>query len=164
MNSHRVYSYRSSGNPLGMIVALLITAGILYLLFMAVGLALKLLLYAAPVLFIATLIINYRLVTDYFSGLVGSFRRHWPSGLFRLALTLLAFPIVIAWLFFKALLFKKMAQRTADSAYRPAGYSPESEQVDYEELETRPLDAPEKLQADKQPRQEDNRYDQLFDR
>ena len=164
MNSHRVYSYRSSGNPLGMIIALLITAGILYLLFMAVGLALKLLLYAAPVLFIATLIINHRVLTDYFYGLVESFRRHWPSGLFRLALTLLAFPVVIAWLFFKALLFKKMAQRTADSAYRSAKYSSDSEQVDYEELETRPLDAPEKLQADRQPRQDDNRYDQLFDR
>ncbi len=164
MNSNRVFSYRSSGNPLGMIIALLITAGIIYLLFMAVGLAIKLLLYAAPVLFIATLVINYRVVLDYFQGLVQSFRRHWPSGLFRLALTLLAFPIVIAWLFFKALLFKKMAQTANSDPYRSGSYSRESEQVDYEELETRTLDTSEKLQADTQPRQDDNRYDQLFDR
>jgi len=164
MNSHRVYSYRSSGNPLGMIIALLITAGIIYLLFVAVGLALKLLLYAAPVLFVATLIINYRVILDYAYGLVESFRRNWLSGLFRLALSLLAFPIVIAWLFFKALLFKKMKQQASNGPYRQSRYTAESEQVDYEELETRTLDVPEKLQPDRQSRQEDNRYDQLFDR
>lgn len=147
-----------------MIIALLITAGIIYLLFMAVGLAFKLLLYAAPVLFVATLIINYRVVVDYFNGLVESFRRHWFSGLFRLSISLLAFPIVIAWLFFKALLFKKMAQKVNNGPHRRAPFSQDSEQVDYEELETRPLSIPEKQPADSQPRQDDNRYDQLFDR
>lgn len=164
MNSRRAFSYRSSGNPLGMIIALLITAGIIYLLFVAIGLAFKLLIYAAPLLFVATLIINYHVVLDYFNGLVESFRRHWPSGLFRLVISLLAFPIVIAWLFFKALLFKKMAQKVNKDPYRSATYSQDSEQVDYEELETRTLSAPEKQPADNQARQDDNRYDQFFDR
>ena len=58
----------NSNNPFGSVLSLLIFVGVLVLLFFMVTSFVKLLYLVAPVLLIATLLINYRLVADYVLG------------------------------------------------------------------------------------------------
>ncbi len=73
-----------------------------------------LLRWVAPVLFILTLLINYRVVLDYGKWLYNLLLERPLSGLLYILLTFVGFPFVVGFLFFKALgvrYMKKVGQQ-----------------------------------------------------
>lgn len=148
-------------------------AGILGLV--AAYYSLKLLWWAAPFLFVLTLLINWRVVADAGKALVNLFRTRPAAGLIAAVLSVVAFPILALFLFLSAVGTRRagapqpggFGRRAADN--RKAA-SLEGEFIDFEEIESRPktpvsreepLEPPQ--QAEKQgPQKPGNPYDELF--
>ena len=63
----------------------------------------KLLSFIAPVILIAALVINYRVVLGYLRWLGESFQRNPIFGVVAIALSFLAFPLVAVFLLFRAM-------------------------------------------------------------
>ncbi len=169
MNQQKSFSFNSGGNPLGTIVGLALLIGVLYLLFKLAAFAFRILWYAAPFLLIATLIINRKVVIDYIRLISGLFKRNTLWGGAAIAFTVIAFPLVSLYLFGKAMMIKRAQEAgeyvdnnpgadTGRSSYR------ESDLVDYEELESRPLDLPAPQRPTPPPPDggSDGKYDDLF--
>lgn len=104
-------SFRTGGNsnnPFGSIMSLLIFVGILVFLFFVVTSFVKLLYLVAPVLLIATLLINYRVVADYVTGVMETFRTDILFGVVKVLFSFFCYPFVIGWLFAKAMFYRKV--------------------------------------------------------
>lgn len=72
-----------------------------------------LLMWLAPVLLVATLIIDYKVVLNYGKWIIAKFSRSPLSGVTWSLITVFGFPIVIAFLLFKAITQKKLAEQNA---------------------------------------------------
>lgn len=163
MEQRKMYTFNTGGNPMGTIVGLLLFLGVLYLLFRLASFVLKILWWVSPLLLIATLIINRKVVLDYVQMIGGLFKRNPVSGGITLGLTIIGFPLVTLYLFGKAMLIKKAEEMKAQAP--GSGGSPaysESDLVDYEELESKPLDLPAP-QRPSRAKEEDGKYDELFE-
>jgi ABC-type multidrug transport system fused ATPase/permease subunit len=173
MDQQKSFSFNSGGNPLGTIVGLALLIGVFYLLFRLTAFIFRILWIASPFLLIATLIINRKVVTDYIRLISSLFKRSPLWGGAGIAFTVIAFPLVSVYLFGKAMMIKraKEAQEYVDNntyseadtgraAYR------DSDLVDYEELESRPLDLPAPQRPSPPPPSDgggnDSKYDDLF--
>jgi Na+-transporting methylmalonyl-CoA/oxaloacetate decarboxylase gamma subunit len=140
-----LYTIRSGNGLIGLLGVVLFFVALYYVLkfsFIA-------LYYAAPVLLIITLLINYRVVTDYISNLWTRMVQNPVAGVFNIVLSVLGAPVVILFLFGKALLFRQISQfqsqfqqqynqnftppSTSSSAKRPLKGSDDF--VEYEEVE-----------------------------
>ena len=105
------YSFRNNSNPknpFGSVMSLLIFAGVLVLLFFLVTGFVKLLYLVAPILLIATLLINYRVVTEYATGVIQTFQTDVVFGIVKVLFSFLCYPFVIGWLFAKAMFYRKV--------------------------------------------------------
>lgn len=164
-------------NPFGSIVSLLIFFGILVAMYFLIGGVFKLLYLIAPVLLIATLVINYRIVADYAIDVFETFRTNVLWGVVKVAFTILCYPLVIGWLFAKSLIYRKVdkmkqnfeAQMNANNQNLGAQPSTSADFADFEELSSEMLNKnqPKKqepiiieLPKPKEKRQDD--YDQFF--
>ncbi len=164
-------------NPFGSIINLLIFFGILLAMYFLIGGVFKLLYLIAPVLLIATLIINYRIVADYAIDVFETFRTDILWGVVKVAFTVLCYPMVIGWLFAKSLIYRKVGkmkenfEAQMNAANPNLGIKPTSSTdfADFEELSSEMLNknAPKKeepiiieLPKPKEKRQDD--YDQFF--
>lgn len=98
----------SPKSPFGSIINLLIFFGVLVLMYIFIGGLFKLLYLAAPVLLVATLVINYRIVADYAIDVFETFRTDVLWGVVKVAFTVLCYPFVIGWLFAKSLIYRKV--------------------------------------------------------
>ena len=164
-------------NPFGSIINLLIFFGILVGMYFLIGGVFKLLYLIAPVLLIATLIINYRIVADYAIGVFETFRTDILWGVVKVIFTVLCYPMVIGWLFAKSLIYRKVdkmkenfdAQMNAANQNLGAKPAASTDFADFEELSSEMLNknAPKKeepiiieLPKPKEKRQDD--YDQFF--
>jgi predicted membrane protein len=150
-------SFRVGGNPnnpFGSIINLLIFLAILAGAYFLIGGALKLLYLAAPVLLIATLVINYRIVADYAIDVFETFRTDILWGAVKVAFTILCYPLVIGWLFAKSLIYRKVGKlkqqfeeqvkaTNPNFGAQTSGHDPEF--ADFEELSS------DKLDLDKKP-------------
>ena len=99
MSSNRIYTFEKT-NPFVLIV---IFAVVILGLFMIARGILKLLTFVAPVLLIAAVLINYRVVMGYVKWLVGTLRRNPLFGILAIIFSIIGFPIVSAFLLLKAL-------------------------------------------------------------
>ncbi len=113
--------------------------------------------WAAPILLIATLIMDYRIVLNYGKWILKLFKTNVLGGIAASVLTVLGFPIVSLLLFGRAMLERKTRQmREAYEAERNPAYT------DYEvieEHETLELPHLEKRILE----QDEDEYEQLFD-
>ncbi len=156
MAIYREFKVGNQGGPFGFLVPLLI----LVIFFTAIYLIAKgmfwLLSYAAPVLFIITLILNYRVVTGYFQWIWTLLTHQLPVGLIMVLVTFFGYPFVAGYLFFKAL-----ALRTVKKTFEKAREK-ENIYTDYEEV----TEDTSFLELPKQVKQEDvrrtNTYDEVF--
>ena len=98
----------SPNNPFGSLLGLLLTVGVLVLLFFAASVFVKLLYFVAPLLLIATLLINYKVVADYALDVVGTFKTDLLWGVLKVAFAVIGYPFIIGWLFAKALFYRKI--------------------------------------------------------
>lgn len=128
---------RGNGRPavnwIGIIIMLVVLIGLFVL---ARGIF-RLLMFLAPIMLIATLIIDYKVVLDYVKQLGGLFKRNPLYGLGATAFTIVLYPIVFATLLFRAVTRKQLARFTQG---RPGE---EEEFVEYEEVEEDFLDLDE---------------------
>lgn len=161
------YSSRSS-SPLNTIASLLVFFLVLIGLFYLAKLVFKLLWFVAPLIFIASLIIDHRVFLDFAYWLGGLVKRNALLGIGAIVLSLIAFPLVAVFLLGKALLKKKVNDlKTAADQRR------EGERADYEIIDSElvddddPLDLPRQRQRPEieiRPRQDrqDSDYNQFF--
>lgn len=133
-----------------------------------------LLWWAAPALFVLSLIINWRAVADTGKDFLRLLERNPLGGLLLGALAVVGFPVLALYLFVRAIGYNK--PQPFGSATGNAGQLAEDEFVEFEELESRqkgePAPAPEEpfdLEAPPAPEppaeappKEDNTYDQFF--
>ncbi len=121
-------------NPLNLIIGLVILAAVFYGIFKLAQFIFSLLYYLAPVLLIATLILDISVVKDYVKGLANLTKRSAPLGIGAIVLSLVFIPVPIAYLFLKALM-KRQVKKHVETQRRIK----EGDLVDFEELESRPL-------------------------
>ena len=142
----------------GIIGFLFLIALIAGVFFIAKGIF-KLLYFAAPVLIILALIINYRTVVNFFKWLFGLFKRSFLTGIIAVILTIIGYPIVCGLLFGKSILDRKI--RKLQDAQR---VEREGELVDYEEVikprREEKLDLPPMEKQNPTPKE--NPYKDLF--
>jgi len=118
------------GGPFGSfgpIIALVLFFVLLY--FVAKG-VFTILSWVAPILLLATLVIDYKVVVDYFKFIGKLLKDNVLLGLAAIVLTIVGFPVVSGFLFFKA-----MARRAINSKMEEVQKKREGEFVEYEEIE-----------------------------
>lgn len=124
-----------------------------------------------PVLFIATLIIDHKVVLNYGKWIGGLLKNNLPYGIGAILFTFFASPVVAMYLFGKAMLKRQVRKMTDTVEQRERGTTTEYEEVveeegDFEfdlkdEEEIIPLEIPK---TNRRLRQEEkNSYDDLFD-
>jgi len=123
-----------------------------------------------PVLFIATLIIDHKVVINYGKWIGGLLKNNLPYGIGAVLFTFFASPVVAMYLFGKAMLKRQVRKMTDTVEERERGTTTEYEEVveeeDFEfdlkdEEEIIPLEIPKTNRRIKQ--QDRNSYDDLFD-
>lgn len=155
---------QKGGSPFGSfgaVVGLILFFVMLY--FLAKGLF-YVLSFAAPVMFLITLFIDHHVVLDYGKFIIKLLKENTIIGIVGVILTLVGFPIVSGFLFFKAL-----ARRTINKKLDEIGLGkPKEEYAEYEEVvdeETDFLELPEIEKPTRTSRSTDttNEYEDLFE-
>ena len=118
------FSIRANG-IIGFVFMVAVLVG---LFFVAKGIF-KLLAFAAPVLIILALIINYRTVVNYLRFVLGLLHRNPLGGIIAILLSIFGFPILSGVLFGKSILDRKV--KRLQQAHQT---QERSEFVDYEEV------------------------------
>ena len=150
-------------SPLGGIGGLLIALVVLYLLFRLVGLFFKILWWAAPVIFIASLIIDHRVFLGYLKSIQNLFKRNWIYGLVAAVLSFVAFPLVAAYCLGMALFRKKVDRVRAEHDERVNGQWTDYEDVTTEEMDLELPPPPEPLPREERKKKDGgSEYDELF--
>ena len=160
MTEYRSYNYNSS-SPFGGIITLLLFILIFAGLFYVAKGVFYILTAVAPILFIITLFLDYKVILNYGKYLIDTLKQKPLTGLVMMVFTFFGFPLVAAYLFLKALLNRKinsMAQQYGDNATQ-GGYIEYEEVKNENELEDF-LELPDKLPSESRNQSSD--YDQLF--
>lgn len=107
------------------VIGLLIYAGF----YIAKGLF-TILSWVAPALLVVALILNYKVVLNYGKWLINLLTTNTLFGIVMCLVTIFGFPVVTAWLCFKAILTYRMKQRVKENQQDKEGY------IDYEEVDS----------------------------
>ena len=149
-------------NPLGTVGSIIVAVIFFYLLFKLLGFVFQLIWWAAPILFIASLVIDYKVTLGYLKMIGNLFQRNWLYGVLAGIASVVLFPLVAIYLLGMALFKKKVKERQQELDERVNGKWTDFEEVPVEPTE---LDIPyEELPPAPQPqsRQRDEGYDELF--
>jgi hypothetical protein len=142
--------------PLSGIIGILIIVAIMFLLFQMVKGIFSILSFLAPVLLILALILNRKVVFDYGKMIAHKIKTDTPKGLVYAVLSVLGFPLLSGYLFFKAFVTRKWDQIQKD----------QNKYDEYEEVVSEPVEDDEdflelpELEIEKPT--ETNDYDDLF--
>ncbi len=120
-----------SDNPWKAIVGVAVIVVFLVGLFMLARFVFTLMYYLSPLMLIAALIIDHRVVTDYFKWIRNIFRRDNIAGVIVGILSVIGFPVLSAYFLARALLKKQVKKVKSEYERRRDG-----DLVEYEELET----------------------------
>lgn len=124
-------------NPFNNLSSVLVIIVVLVGLFFLVRGIFRLLYFLAPILLILTLVLNYRVVVDFVKYVFRMVRENPVVGIGMILLTLIAYPVVFAYLLAKAYLSrnnKEAAHFGSDSSYD------EYEDITEESLDLNELD------------------------
>lgn len=150
--------FKYKTNPLAGIVALVFIVFLVWLVFNFVKGLFTILSFLAIPLFILALILNYRVVGDYFKWILKLFKKEPVKGLLAGAGTVIGYPLVAAYLFFKAFSNRRIAAKKEKK--KPGEYIRYEEMEDDEDFLELPEIPGEKV-LEKQSRDQ-NKYDDLF--
>ena len=146
-------------NPLSSIFGVLTMVLIFVGLFYIVGGIGRLLGLIAPVLIIATAIIDYKVLLNYGKWVISLLKKDILMGIGGILLTVIGFPFVVTFLFVKALLYRKVKKMNKEfEEENTGGY------LEYEEIQDdapSPLELPT-LENDENQKEKTNDYEQLF--
>lgn len=153
-----MYKQTKSSNPLGGIVAIIIFVFLIWLVINFVRGLFSILTFLALPLFIIALVLNYRVVTGYFKLLWRTIKKDPGKGVLYSVLSIIGYPLVSAWLFFKA--FTTRRQKIKEESQKPGEYL-KFEEVEEEEdfLELPDID---NYKTKEKSVRTDNKYDDLF--
>lgn len=132
-------------NPLLLLVGFVF---ILAMLFWVAKSVLSLLSWASPVLFLAAIVINYRVVIGYGKWLLASLKRNPIFGIAAILFSVLGFPLVSIFLLLRAIATRGVANPMDDTQFSP-----------YEEVEEDFLDISKIKEYEKRV---DNDYNDVF--
>ncbi len=155
-------------NPFNSIMSLLISVGILVLLFFLLKGFVTVLYWVAPVLLLATLIINYKIVADYAISIYETFQTDILMGMLKVIFTIFCYPFVIGWLFIKAIFYRKMdtvkKQIESQLKQQQTDQYAEFEEISTEISKDKKTDSPIIIELPKlKEKEKNNPYDNLFD-
>lgn len=152
-------SNNNNGGPFSSIVGILIMVGVILGLYYISKAIFSLLYFVSPILFIATLIIDHKVVLNFGKWLINLTKKNAVLGVGAIVIALLAYPLTAMFLFSKAMFKRKVKQVQKDYETRTEG-----ELVEFEEIESKPakLELPE-LEKKTEQKSKDNDYEQLFD-
>ena len=136
MSTQQRQSGRGGRNPLKSLIGFGIIAVILVVLYFVVAGIIRL-LYSiiGPLLLIATLFIDYKVMLDYIKQLGAIYKNNFLYGLGATAFTVVLYPLVGIILFSRALLGRRNTKVSSGT-----GQNMDEEFVDYEEVEDLDLD------------------------
>ena len=117
------------GIRLNGIMGFIFMVGFLIVVFLVLRGLWKLLYFAAPVLIVLALIINYKTVLNYLKFVFGLLHRNVLSGIMMILLSVVGFPFLSGILFGKSILDRKVRKLQQAHQEREQG-----ELVDYEEV------------------------------
>lgn len=144
-------------NPINTIISLIMLVVVFMIIFFVARGVFRLLTWLAPFLFIATLILDYKVILNYGKYLLRTLNRNVFWGIIMTVLTVIGFPLVVAFLFGKALLFKRVEKKEKEMEEDIDG-----EYIPYEEVndpsEDEYMDLPE-FQKEK----DRDKYERFFD-
>lgn len=159
MATERRFEYK--GSLIGAVLGLVFTVIFLIGMFYIAQFVMRLLWYATPLILIALLIIDYRVPLNYLKWLGKITQRSTLGGVALILLSLVGLPLVSLFLLGKALLRRRVKQMENEVREQREGRL-----IDYEELESEPLDLDrlkEAEQARRKPPKENGSYDQFFE-
>ena len=156
MSSRRGFDFKIGGRQINPLVGILFTILFLVGLFMLARAIFRILYFLSPLILIATLVIDYKVVLGYIQTLINLTKRNAIVGIGAILLTVFGFPVVAAFLLGKALFNRKVRQIEKERKVQKEG-----ELVDFEELDSKPLDLDRLKQAEK--RRSSEEYDQFFE-
>lgn len=153
----RSYNFGGSQSPFGGLGALLTFAIIMIGIYYLIKGAYYILGIIAPILLIATLIIDHKVVTNYLKFLFNSLKLRPLMGLIYILLTIVGAPFVSGYLFIKAWMTRSL-NKYVDEQTRENTYTEYEEVVEEEEF----LILPE-VEEPQQVERKNNDYEDLFD-
>jgi len=146
----RFISGRSSGAG-SLILGVLILIGAFFLFAWIAKGVFQLLAYLAPIMLIATAIIRYQVIVQFAKWIWATLKREPLMGVLYVLLAVVGFPIVSAYLLFKALASRKMEKIKNEYERRE-----EVKYTEYEVIEDRYMDINSEEDLDK--------YNEIFDK
>lgn len=141
-------------NPGAWLIGLVGLIAFFFVLFWMVKGIYSILAFIAPVLLVITAIMNYRVITGYVGMLWSVFKNNWMMGILGAILTVVGFPLISGFLFFKALFLRNVGNLAADNQGKR-----EDEFTEYEEIDE---EVPEQLILKEPEIKKESRYDDMF--
>lgn len=160
MTRYKDYNVGARGqNPFGTFGPILIMVLVLFVLFYAVKGLFTILSFVAPVLLIATLIIDRKVIFDYVKFIGKLLKENTLVGILGVILTILGWHVVSGFLFAKAIM-----KRSLNKAINNMEKKVNPDFTEYEEvLEDEDfLELPKKVEVVKNKTTQDNDYNDLF--
>lgn len=150
-------------SPLGGIGGFIIGLVVLYVLFKLASFVFSLLWYAAPLIFVASLIIDHTVFLGYVKSIKKLFDRSPLMGLAAGILSVVLFPLAAAYMLGMSLFRKKLKERAAEMDEQVNGKWAEYEEVEEDTLDINYTELPPAPEPQRrQQRDEDTGYDELF--
>lgn len=154
---YKEFNFGGKNNPLGSFGAVIAMIAVLLMLFFLAKGIFTILSWAAPVLLILALIFDYTVVTDYAKFIGKLFKENALYGILASVLTVVGYPVVSGFLFFKAFARRSLKKviKKAEEAQKPkySDYTEIKEDEDFLELP--------RIQKLEEVKKE-NDYDNLF--
>jgi len=158
MQNRRTFNFGNSGNnnPGNLLWSVLLGIMVLAGLYFLARFIFRILYFLSPLIIIATLIIDHKVVINYGKWIISLFKQNIVFGIGATLLTIFGFPVVSTFLLGRALFNKRVKQ--AEQAFEQQTHG---ELVDFEELDSEPLRLPE-LDEEVSKRKSSGEYEDLF--
>lgn len=150
----------NSSNPFNSIFSIIMIILVMLGLFFIARFIFTILMYLSPIMLVAALLLDYKVVTGYAQWVYGLLKKNPILGIGSILLTVIGFPVVSLFLLGKALFRKRVRDAQEEATRQRDGHY-----IEYEELDSEPLELPQ-LEKEEQPEDKKDKgqsYDHLFE-
>jgi hypothetical protein len=145
------FEFKTSNAVIGLLIFVGVFAG---LYFIAINIF-RLLAWVSPVLLVAALVLDYKVILNYGKWVISLYKSNLGYGIIVTLLTIVGYPLVFTYLFFKSLMSYRYKQMVKERDRQKPG-----EYIDYEEVDEKTIELPPI--REKQKQEKGNEYDELF--
>jgi predicted membrane protein len=156
---YKEFNLGGKQNPLGSFgVVIMLIVFLVAMFFIAKGIF-TVLSWVAPLLLILTAVFDYTVIIDYGKFLLKLLKENLLFGIIGIILTIIGFPIVSGFLFFKAYARKKLKDYTKQQQPKYVDYEEIKKEDEVEFLDLKKIESRRPVV---EPKKKDNDYDDLF--